>query len=90
MQYQINQNGNGYEVTVPENINEYERLFNVNVTYNDGTIETITIKQGQMYYKLISTQETQCDGNNLYYINQKYKGYTSDVINIFVDISNNI
>lgn len=85
LQYQINQNGNGYEVTVPENINEYERLFNVNVTYNDGTIETITIKQGQMYYKLISTQETQCDGNNLYYINQKYKGYTSDVINIFVE-----
>jgi len=84
LQYITNQTGNGYSISVPENESEYSRYFTVNITYNDGTIETIEIIQDKMYYRLIASEETQCFGNDLCYINKKYKGYTETDINIFV------
>ena len=76
LQYQTNQNGNGYEVTVPENTNEEPRTFTITIIYKDNSIETINIIQGRIYYVITSSEETECFGNDLYYVNKKYKKYT--------------
>ena len=76
LQYQTNQNGNGYEVTVPENTNEESRTFTITIIYKDNSIETINIIQGRIYYVITSSEDTECFGNDLYYVNKKYKKYT--------------
>lgn len=84
--YTTNQQGNGYNVQIEENtsdLNQLNHLFIIR--YKDGSTETITIIQDRIYYKYISTDNTLCYDNNLYYLNAKYKGYTSTDINIFVD-----
>ena len=84
--YTTNQQGNGYNVSIEENtsdLNQLNHLFIIK--YKDGSTETITIIQDRIYYKYISTDNTLCYDNNLYYLNAKYKGYTSTDINIFVD-----
>lgn len=84
LQFVINENGNGYNVQVPENPNETPRTFTVNIVYNNGNTETVNIIQDKMYYMYVSTEDTECDGNDLYYINKKYKGYSDDKIDILV------
>ena len=84
--YITNQQGNGYNVSIEENtsdLNQLNHLFIIK--YQDGSTETITIIQDKIYYKYIATENTLCYDNNLYYLNAKYKGYTSTDINIFVD-----
>ena len=84
--YTTNQQGNGYNVSIEENtsdLNQLNHLFIIK--YQDGSTETITIIQDKIYYKYIATDNTLCYDNNLYYLNAKYKGYTSTDINIFVD-----
>ena len=85
LQYVINQNNNGYNVSVPENPNEEPRTFTITIIYNDNSIETINIIQNRIYYKIVSSEETECFGDDYYYINKKYKGYTQTDINIFVE-----
>ena len=85
LQYITNQNGNGYEVTVPENTTEEPRTFTLTIIYNDNSIETINIIQDRIFYKIVISEETECYGNDLFYINKKYKGYAETDINIFVE-----
>lgn len=85
LQYVINQNNNGYNVTVSENPNEEPRTFTITIVYNDNSIETINIIQDRIYYKIVSSEETECFGNDLYYVNKRYKGYSETNINIFVE-----
>ena len=85
LQYITNQNGNGYEVTVPENTNEEPRTFTITIIYNDNSIETININQGRIYYVTTTSEETECFGNDLYYVNKKYKKYTEDGELIFME-----
>lgn len=84
LQYIINETGNGYNVQVPENPNETPRTFTFVIVYKNGSIETVNIIQDKMYYMYVSTEDTECDGNDLYYINKKYKGYSDDKIDILV------
>lgn len=85
LQYVTNENNNGYNVSVDENPNEEPRTFTITIVYNDNSIETINIIQDRIYYKIVSTEETECFGNDLYYINKKYKGYKETDINILVE-----
>ncbi|WP_407433055.1 BspA family leucine-rich repeat surface protein [Methanobrevibacter sp.] len=84
LQYASNQNGNGYEVTVPENTNEEPRTFTITILYKDNSIETINVIQGRIYYVTTTTEDTACIGQDLYYINKKYKKYTENGELIFV------
>lgn len=85
LQYITNQNGNGYEVTVPENTNEEPRTFTITIIYKDNSIETINIIQDRIYYVTTTSEETECFGNDLYYVNKKYKKYTEDGELIFME-----
>ena len=85
LQYVTNENNNGYNVSVDENPNEEPRTFTITIIYNDNSIETINIIQDRIYYKIVSSEETECFGNDLYYVNKRYKGYKETDINILVE-----
>lgn len=85
LQYIINENNNGYTVTVPENTNEEPRTFTITLIYNDNSIETINIIQDRIYYVITDSEETECYGQDLYYVDKKYKKYTEGGELIFVE-----
>lgn len=85
LQYQVNQNGNGYEVTVPENTREETKTYTITILYKDNSIETVSIIQERIYYIITSSEETECYGQNLYYVNKKYKKYTENGELIFIE-----
>ena len=85
LQYVVNQTNNGYEVTVPENTTEEPRTFTITLIYKDNSIETINIIQGRIYYVITSSEDTECYGKDLYYVDKKYKKYTEDGELIFVE-----
>ena len=85
LQYITNENNNGYTVTVPENTVEEPRTFTITLIYNDNSIETINIIQDRIYYVITSSEETECYGNDLYYVDKKYKKYSEDGQLIFVE-----
>lgn len=85
LQYQVNQNGNGYEVTVPENTREETKTYTITILYKDNSIETVSIIQERIYYIITSSEETECYGQNLYYVDKKYKKYTENGELIFVE-----
>ena len=85
LQYVVNQTNNGYEVTVPENTTEEPRTFTITLIYKDNSIETINIIQGRIYYVITSSEDTECYGKDLYYVDKKYKKYTEDGELIFIE-----
>ena len=85
LQYVVNQTNNGYEVTVPENTTEEPRTFTITLIYKDNSIETINIIQGRIYYVITSSEDTECYGKDLYYVEKKYKKYTEDGELIFIE-----
>ena len=68
-----------------ENEQETPKTAIFTIAYADGTMETVTILQDKMYYNIVESEVTMCYDSNLYYVNQRFKGYTQDKINIFVD-----
>lgn len=85
LQYQVNQNGNGYVVTVPENTRKETKTYTITILYKDNSIETVNIIQERIYYIITSSEETECYGQNLYYVDKKYKKYTENGELIFVE-----
>ena len=80
-----NQNGIGYDVLVPANESVFNtRTFTIVITYKDGSKETVTIIQDRLYEILIDNGETQCFGDDYYYIYERLIGYTPDNITIQV------
>ena len=84
--YNNNPNGNGYQLNIEENTETIHKQYKFDIQYNDNTIESHIIVQDRMYYKYINNGKTICDeNNNLYEEIDKYKGYDSTNIDIFVE-----
>ena len=84
--YNNNPNGNGYQLNIDENTETIHKQYKFDIQYNDNTIESHIIVQDRMYYKYINNGKTICDeNNNLYEEIDKYKGYDSTNIDIFVE-----
>ena len=84
--YNNNPNGNGYQLNIEENTETIQKQYKFDIQYNDNTIESHIIVQDRMYYKYINNGKTICDeNNNLYEEIDKYKGYDSTNIDIFVE-----
>lgn len=80
-----NQNGIGYDVLVPANESVFDtRTFVISITYKDGSKERVTIIQDRLYEILIDNGETQCFGDDYYYVYERLIGYTPDNITIQV------
>lgn len=84
LQFQKSEDGNGYIFNIPENDTLKAKTYTITVTYEDGSVEKIIITQDRIYYRVIQSNETECYGKDLYYVNKRYKGYDMLDVNIFV------
>lgn len=80
---QVVMNSVGTTAYVMENTDEENpRTLTYNVTNKNGESVTVIINQDRLYTTLVKVDGVLCDGNNSYERIEKYKGYTSNQINI--------